>query len=270
MIINIASVRRLVGMVLVSASLASLAACSAAPGEEMSVEDGSSEVTSTSAHFETFVGKDGQHYFSLVAGNGQNVLRSEGYVTVAGMNGGIASVTANGVDLVNYDILQAKDGEFYFNITSAANGQTVATSEMYSTKSNAQRASRTVRGLVLLTGATPAATPAVKRERFEIFTGEDKKAYFHLRAGNGEIVLQSQGYTTKQSAATGIASVKANAVLASQWSTVETVNGEFSIRLTAKNGQIIARGESYASKSGAQTAIDTISGLLGRVNETAQ
>ena len=152
MIINIASVRRLVGMVLVSASLASLAACSAAPGEEMSVEDGSSEVTSTSAHFETFVGKDGQHYFSLVAGNGQNVLRSEGYVSVAGMNGGIASVTANGVDLANYDILQAKDGEFYFNITSAANGQTVATSEMYSTKANAQRASRTVRGLVLLTG----------------------------------------------------------------------------------------------------------------------
>ena len=269
MIINIASVRRLVGMVLVSASLASLAACSAATGEEMSVEDGSAEVVSQSAHFETFVGKDGQHYFSLVAGNGQNVLRSEGYATVAGMNGGIASVVANGVDLTSYDILQAKNGEFYFNLKSA-NGLTVATSETYSTKSNAQRASRTVRGLILLTGASPEATAAIKRKRFEVFTGEDKKAYFHLRAGNGELVLQSQGYTTKQSAATGIASVKANGVLASQWQIVETVDGQFSIRLTAKNGQVIARGESYVSKSGAQSAITTIGTILARVTETAQ
>jgi hypothetical protein len=236
----------------------------------MSVEDGSAEVTSKSAHFETFVGKDGQHYFSLVAGNGQNVLRSEGYASVAGMNGGVASVVANGVDLTNFEILQAKNGEYYFNLKSAANGQTVATSETYSTKSNAQRASRTVRALVLLTGASPAATPAVQRERFEVFTGEDKKAYFHLRAGNGEIVLQSQGYTTKQSAATGIASVKTNGVVASQWQIVETVDGEYSIRLVAKNGQIIARGESYVSKSGAQSAIATIGAILGHVTETAQ
>lgn len=270
MFINIASVRRLVGMVLVSASIASLAACSANTGDEMSVEDGSAEVTSKSAHFETFVGKDGQHYFSLVAGNGQNVLRSEGYKTVTGLKGGVTSVLANGVDLVNYDVLPAKNGEYYFNLTSAANGQIVATSETYSTKSNAQRASRTVQGLLLLTGASPQATQAVQRERFEVFTGEDKKSYFHLRAGNGEIVLQSQGYTTKQSAANGIASVKTNGVQAAQWQVIETVDGEFAIRLTAKNGQIIARGESYVSRSGAASAIATITAILGHVTETAQ
>jgi hypothetical protein len=266
---HIANVRRLMGLVLVSASL-SLVACSAAPEDAASIGDDSAEIVSRSARFETFVGNDGQHYFSLVAGNGQNVLRSEGYATAMGAVAGMKSVVANGVDSKNFEILQAKNGEFYFNLKSAANGQIVATSETYVTESNAKRAATTVQKLLLVSGANPELIPALKRERFEVFTGEDKKSYFHLRAGNGEIVLQSQGYTTRTAALKGVDSVKANGGSDARWEVTETVDGQFGIRLKAANGQIIARGESYASKSNANRAIDSIQEILGHVNETAQ
>jgi uncharacterized protein YegP (UPF0339 family) len=44
--------------------------------------------------------------------------------------------------------------------------------------------------------------------KFEIFRGSDRQFYFHLKAQNGEVIAASQGYTTKQSAETGIAAIK--------------------------------------------------------------
>jgi uncharacterized protein len=50
--------------------------------------------------------------------------------------------------------------------------------------------------------------------KFEIFKGADGKYYFRLKAGNGEIIAHSQGYSSKQGAQDGIASVKKNAPIA--------------------------------------------------------
>ncbi len=50
--------------------------------------------------------------------------------------------------------------------------------------------------------------------KFEIFKGKDGKYYFRLKAGNGEIIAQSEGYSSKQGAQDGIASVKMNAPIA--------------------------------------------------------
>jgi len=46
---------------------------------------------------------------------------------------------------------------------------------------------------------------------FTLFIGADEKFYFNLKAGNGEIICSSQGYTTKQAALNGIASIQENA-----------------------------------------------------------
>lgn len=46
--------------------------------------------------------------------------------------------------------------------------------------------------------------------RFEVFNSSDHY-WFRLRAGNGETILASQGYTTKESAINGINSVRENA-----------------------------------------------------------
>ena len=236
-------------------------ACSAAP-QDGSTDEGSDEIVSKSAHFETFVGQDGQHYFHLVAANGENVLRSEGYVSTTGMKNGMASVVQNAVDSSQFQILEASDGEWYFNVV-AANHQIVGTSEMYSTKSNATRGASTVRALANLLGAQAQQQDAAKALRYEVFQGEDKKFYFHLRAGNGEIVLSSQGYTAKASAQNGVASVNTNGGTPAKYEMINTVDGRFAFHLKAANGQIIAKSETYVSESNAQRGIDTCVKLIG-------
>ncbi|AVH20310.1 YegP family protein [Nocardia cyriacigeorgica] len=47
--------------------------------------------------------------------------------------------------------------------------------------------------------------------RFELYTDSAGKFRFRLKAGNGEIIAQSQAYTSKASALGGIESVKRNA-----------------------------------------------------------
>jgi len=234
-----------------------LVGCGAASEEG----EGDNTIQSHSAHFETFVGKDGKTYWDLVAGNGQNVLRSQGYTTAASAKKGSLSVVANGPDSSAYEILEAADGSYYFNLR-ADNNEIIGTSQMYSTKSNATRGASTVRQLTNLLGAAPTVSAGFKQQRFEVFMGEDKKFYFHLRASNGEIVLGSQAYTAKSSAMTGIKSVQTNGANASQWHVSTAINGDYAIRLVAGNGATIGSGELYSSQSNANRAVSTIEGLL--------
>jgi uncharacterized protein len=47
--------------------------------------------------------------------------------------------------------------------------------------------------------------------KFEIWQDKAGEYRFHLKAGNGEVIATSEGYTTKASAENGIESVKKNA-----------------------------------------------------------
>jgi uncharacterized protein YegP (UPF0339 family) len=87
---------------LVALSLSSVA-CVAPTEPATEVEETSQDLVSRSAKFETFQGLDGQWYFHLLAGNGQNVLRSEGYTALASAENGIESVLSNGADADNFD-----------------------------------------------------------------------------------------------------------------------------------------------------------------------
>ena len=244
----------------VALSLSSVACLAPTDTEATEVEETSQDLVSRSAYFETFQGLDGRHYFNLMAANGENVLRSQGYTALASAEKGIASVLSNGLDKRNFEVLEASNGDWYFNLI-ARNGEIIGTSELYASKSNAERGARTVRALVRL--ANEASTkPAPRRERFELFTGEDGKAYFRLRAGNGEILLGSQGYTAKSSAKKGIASVQANGVDASRFDVFEAWDGGWAVSLVAGNGEIIARGETYSSKSNAKRAVTRMTEIL--------
>ncbi|MBR3212155.1 MAG: YegP family protein [Firmicutes bacterium] len=96
---------------------------------------------------------------------------------------------------------------------------------------------------------------------------------FDLKAGNGEIIANSEVYKSKASCLNGIASVKTNAPIAPvEDQTVEEFEacknpkfevytdkaGEFRFRLKAKNGQIIATGEGYKAKKSCLNGIESI------------
>lgn len=238
-----------------------LATMPAISGCEEDVGTGDEQnVTATSnARIETFQGLDGQYYFNVFAGNNEQVLRSEGYTTLAGAEKGVESVKNNGVDTDNYDLLQAVDGSHYFNLV-AQNGEIIGTSEMYVSKTNAERGMKATRDVLASVNRLEAA--ATGGAKFEVFKGLDSKYYFHLRAGNGEIVLQSQSYTSKQNAKKGVSSVRTNGGDEVNYEIREAQNDQTYFVLKAGNGQIIARGETYVSESNAERAIEDISDLI--------
>ena len=95
---------------------------------------------------------------------------------------------------------------------------------------------------------------------------------FNLKAANGEIIATSETYNTENACKNGIESVRKNAVEAKlEDQTVEGSKcknpkfevykdkaGEFRFRLKARNGEIIATGESYKAKASCLNGIDAI------------
>jgi len=215
--------------------------------------------TSSAGRFETFKGADGKYYFHLLAGNHEKVLHSQSYTSLANAKKGVESIKTNGVVSKNYKILEAVNGEYYFNLV-AANGKIIGTSETYDSKSNAQRGADTVKSLVSKQLRIEAA--ATGGAHFSVFEGSDGDSYFHLRAVNGEIVLQSEGYESESGAVSAIDSVRTNGADLEMYELVETDYGQAFFRLLAANGEIIGRSEIYVSLSNAERGAETVQKLI--------
>ena len=74
---------------------------------------------------------------------------------------------------------------------------------------------------------------------FELSKSSDDQYRFVLKAGNGEIILTSELYTTKGAAEKGIASVQANSPLDERYEKKTAANGKLHFNLKAANHQII-------------------------------
>ena len=87
--------------------------------------------------FEIKTAKDGQNYFNLKASNGQVILTSEMYTTMKSCENGIASVKKNAPLDARYDLKQAENGKFHFNL-KAGNHQVIGSSQMYTSEESAK------------------------------------------------------------------------------------------------------------------------------------
>ncbi len=94
--------------------------------------------------------------------------------------------------------------------------------------------------------------------KFEIFEDKAGEFRFRLKAGNGEIILASEGYVQKDSAENGIESVKSNAPNDNRYERKETKSGGHMFNLKASNGQVIGTSESYTSMSGRDNGIESV------------
>lgn len=94
--------------------------------------------------------------------------------------------------------------------------------------------------------------------KFELFIGKDNQHYFNLKAANGEIIIQSQGYSSKDAAKNGINSVKTNAVSDSQYERKTSSSEQHYFVLKAGNGESIGKSQMYSSKQSMETGIESV------------
>lgn len=85
--------------------------------------------------FEVYKDKAGEFRFRLKAGNGENILASEGYKAKKSCLAGIESVKKNSQVPDRFVKKTSASGKFSFSLT-ASNGQVVGTSETYESESS--------------------------------------------------------------------------------------------------------------------------------------
>lgn len=94
--------------------------------------------------------------------------------------------------------------------------------------------------------------------KFVITQRVNNEYQFNLKAGNGEIILMSEGYVQKSSCQKGIESVKNNSQEDSRYDRRMTVNNKDYFVLKARNGEIIGKSQYYSSKSAMEVGISSV------------
>lgn len=110
-------------------------------------------------------------------------------------------------------ILKETQTGFAFEL-KAGNGETIATSQVYTTKESCRTGIESVQTNAPVAGVedqTMEGYESLKHPKFEIYIDKAGKMRFHLKAKNGEIIAVSQAYKEKSGAVKGIDSVKENA-----------------------------------------------------------
>ena len=96
-----------------------------------------------------------------------------------------------------FELKIAKNGKFHFNLL-AGNGQIILSSEMYESKSAAEN------------GIASVQKNAADDARYDRLTSKAGDPYFTLKAGNHQVIGQSEMYKSTASMENGIESVKKN------------------------------------------------------------
>ncbi|PKL17048.1 MAG: hypothetical protein CVV49_13145 [Spirochaetae bacterium HGW-Spirochaetae-5] len=94
--------------------------------------------------------------------------------------------------------------------------------------------------------------------KFEVYKDKAGKFRYRLKAGNGQIILTGEAYSSKSACIEGVESVKKNSQKDSAFEVYEDKKGEFRFRLKASNGEIVGQGESYNARSGCMNGIESV------------
>lgn len=108
--------------------------------------------------------------------------------------------------------------------------------------------------------------------QFELFKDKKGEFRFRLKAGNGEIILASEGYKDRGGAMNGIESVKKNADLLARFEKKASTSGKHYFVLKAANHQVIGTSEQYSSEDARDNGIKSVianAKLAGVEDQTA-
>ena len=214
-------------------------------------------------------------YFLLKANNGQLLLESHAYTSLAGAKGGIDTFK-NAVENGEFAIDEDKNGNFKFILRASARSQMLYHGETYATRQRAESAIGSVKNFAFTdvikrmeeddeddSAATPVETLPLKEEdhkeggKYEI---EERNGsfYFLLKANNGQLLLESPAFTTEQGAKSGIDTFKKAADTGFFVVDVDK-KGKFRFILRANaRAQMRYFGESYSTRQSAESSVHSV------------
>ena len=252
-----------------------------APAEENSAEetaaadDAESEAKGKIGGKYEIVKRYDAFYFLLKANNGQLLLESSAYTSLAGAKGGIETFK-NAVENGEFVIDEDKNGNYKFILRASARSQMLYHGETYATRQRAESAVGSVKKFAFTdvikrmeeddeddSAATPVETKPLAEEehkeggKYEI---EERNGsfYFLLKANNGQLLLESPAFTTEQGAKSGIDTFKKAADTGFFVVDVDK-KGKFRFILRASaRAQMRYYGESYSTRQSAESSVHSV------------
>ena len=94
--------------------------------------------------------------------------------------------------------------------------------------------------------------------KFEIFKDKAGEFRFRLKAGNGQIILGSEGYKDKSGCKNGIESVRKNAADEGSFKKIDTKSGKYAFSLLAANHQVIGTSQQYETAASRDKGIQSV------------
>ena len=219
--------------------------------------------------YEVYEIGDGYQYH-LKASNGEILFVSEVYTTREGVSKAIDALKKN-IETGELRISKDKKGLFKFKLV-AKNHRVLAISSTYPQEKGAQRASESFKKFAVkadivdiefedsdVKTATPIDITTKESKnggKFEIekFDGEYS---WDLKASNGQILCQADGYTSKSGVMNSIESFKKN-IKEGTFKCVKDKNNNYCYKLYTASGRVCAVGESYTTKTSAESAANSV------------
>ncbi len=93
---------------------------------------------------------------------------------------------------------------------------------------------------------------------YELNKNDKGQHTFVLKAGNGEVILRSEQYESKESADNGIVSVRENSRLNERYERKDAVNGTWYFNLKSANHKVIGTSQMYKSAAARDTGLEAV------------
>lgn len=244
--------------------------------EEEKDADAKSETKAKNGGKYEIIKKHGGFYFLLKANNGQLLLESSGYTTLAGAKKAIETFK-NAVEVGEFSIDVDKNGNFKFILRTSARSQMHYHGETYSSRQSAEKSILSVKRFASTTVVKrmeendeedaveilPVETKPLKPEENKVggkYIIEERfgKYYFLLKANNGQLLLESPAFTSEAGAKSGIDTFK-KAADTGVFVTDMDKKGKFRfiLRLNARS-HMRYFGESYSTRQSAENSVHSV------------
>jgi uncharacterized protein YegP (UPF0339 family) len=94
--------------------------------------------------------------------------------------------------------------------------------------------------------------------KFDLKQSANGQFHFNLKAGNGQVILSSEMYTSKSGAENVIDSIRRNAPLDERFERKTSSAGDPYFVLKAGNGEIIGKSEMYSGPAAMENGIASV------------